>query len=286
MRITTWIAAAAASLLLAGCAAAPDTADGPGAAGVRISAARGSVPDDIRRAGVLVVGSDLSFAPMEFLQDGEQTGFDVELATAIAGRLGLKAEIRQTPWPELLGKVESGDLDVAMSSITDKAERQQRVDFVDYLNVGSVVVTRGGQGGEGIGDLCGRRVALPAGTLYVELAEAQNKRCAAGEKMTIIAVPTLTGSKETVLAGKADAYLDDFPPAAVSVRENPSLAISGRQIEAAPYGIAIAKDRSGLRQAVQAALYELFDDGTYDKLLDKWQISEGSLKTGAVNGGA
>ncbi|MBG0822919.1 ABC transporter substrate-binding protein [Planomonospora sp. ID91781] len=285
MRITIWAAAVAAGLLLTGCAAAPDTAGGSVAAGAR-TAARASLPDDIRRAGVLVVGSDLSFAPMEFVKDGKQTGFDVELAAAIASRLGLKAEVRQTPWPELLGKVEAGDLDAAMASITDKAERQKSVDFVDYLNVGSVVVTRGGQGGDGIEALCGRRVALPAGTLYVDLAEAQNKRCPAGEKMTIIAVPTLTGSKEMVLAGKADAYLDDFPPAAVSVRENPSLAISGRQIEAAPYGIAIAKDRSGLRQAVQLALYELFDDGTYDKLLDKWQISEGSLKTGAINGGA
>jgi polar amino acid transport system substrate-binding protein len=50
--------------------------------------------------------------------------------------------------------------------------------------------------------------------------------------------------------------------------------------------IASAKDRHQLTKAVQGALYDLFDGGTYDELLKKWQMLEGSLKTGAINGGA
>ncbi|MFC4056885.1 ABC transporter substrate-binding protein [Planomonospora corallina] len=283
MRITTWIAAAAAGLLLTGCAAAPETAGGSGA---RTSAAGAHVPDDLRRAGVLVVGSDISYAPMEFMDGGEPAGFDVDLATAVAAKLGLELELRQTSWSELLDQVESGRLDAAMASITDTAERQKRIDFVDYLNVGSVVVARSKLDGEGITALCGRRVAVPQATIYVDLAQAQNRRCPAGGKMTVITVPALADSKAAVLAGRADAYLEDFPPAAVAVREHSSLRVSGPQIEAAPYGIAVAKDRGDLRRAVQLALYELFDDGTYDRLLDKWEITEGSLKTGAINGGA
>nr|BFE82570.1 ABC transporter substrate-binding protein [Planobispora longispora] len=250
------------------------------------STARSHVPDDIRRAGVIVIGSDMTYAPMEFVKDGEQTGFDVDLANAIAAKLGLKLDMRQTPWGELLAKAESGEVDASMSSITDTAERQQRVDFVDYLNVGSVVVARGKMDGEGITALCGQRVAVPIGTIYVGLAEAQNDRCPAGNRLTIVPVEALSDSKGAVLAGKADAYLDDFPPGAVAVQENSSLRISGPQIEAAPYGIAIGKGKGTLKKAVQQALYELFEDGTYDALLKKWEIAEGSLKTGAINGGA
>ncbi|MBG0832569.1 transporter substrate-binding domain-containing protein [Planomonospora sp. ID67723] len=289
MRITPWLAALAAGVLLTGCSADPDTPAGSGAAdapAAQSSAARSYVPDDIRRAGTLLIGSDLSYAPMEFMDGGEQAGFDVDLARAITARLGLKLEMRQTGWGDLLDKVESGELDAAMASITDTAERQGRVDFVDYLNVGSVVVAGVKTESEGITALCGRRVAVPAETIYVGLAEAQDKRCPAGKKLTVVTVGALSDSKQAVLDGKAEVYLDDFPPAAVSVQENPSLRISGAQIEAAPYGIAIGKDQGTLKKAIQLALYELFEDGTYDELLEKWKISEGSLKTGAINGGA
>ncbi|GIH97110.1 ABC transporter substrate-binding protein [Planobispora siamensis] len=288
MRITPWLAALAAGLLLTGCSGdpAPQGSGATGTPAARQSAARAHVPEDIRREGILVIGSDLSYAPMEFMKDGEQTGFDVDLANAIAARLGLKLEMRQTSWGELLNKAESGEVDAAMSSITDTAERQKRVDFVDYLNVGSVVIARGKTDGEGVEALCGRRVAVPADTIYVGLAEAQNENCPAGRKMTVVTVEALSDSMKAVLAGKAELYLDDFPPGALAVQENPSLRLSGEQIEAAPYGIAIGKGKGTLKKAVQQALYELFDDGTYDGLLKKWEITEGSLKTGAINGGA
>ncbi|GGL30549.1 ABC transporter substrate-binding protein [Planomonospora parontospora] len=286
MRLTPWLAALTAGIALTGCSTGPAAREAAQAPVAQVSSARAHVPEDIRRAGVLVIGSDLSYAPMEFMDGGEQKGFDVDLAHAVTARLGVKAELRQTSWGDLLGHVESGEVDAAMASITDTAERQARVDFVDYLNVGSVVVAKGALDGEGITALCGRRVAVPADTIYVGLAEAQDARCPAGRKMTVVTVGALADSKEAVLAGRADAYLEDFPPAAVAVRENPSLRMSGAQIEAAPYGIAIGKNRGALAKAVQLALYELFRDGTYDELLEKWEISEGSLKTGAVNGGA
>ncbi|GAT70846.1 murein transglycosylase [Planomonospora sphaerica] len=286
MRLTPWLAALTAGFALTGCSTGPAAQEAARTPAAQVSSARAHVPDDIRRAGVLVIGSDLSYAPMEFTEGGEQKGFDVDLAHAVAARLGVRAELRQTSWGDLLGHVESGEVDAAMASITDTAERQARVDFVDYLNVGSVVVAKGALDGEGITALCGRRVAVPADTIYVGLARAQDARCPAGRKMTVVTVGALADSKKAVLAGRADAYLEDFPPAAVAVRENPSLRMSGAQIEAAPYGIAIGKNRGTLAKAVQLALYELFRDGTYDALLEKWEIGEGSLKTGAVNGGA
>ena len=89
-----------------------------------------------------------------------------------------------------------------------------------------------------------------------------------------------------VHAGKADAYLHDYPIAVVGAKKNPQLKVVGEQDRAAPYGIAVAKDRTGLRTAIQSTLFLLFHDGTYDTLLQKVEHRQGGLKTGAINGGA
>lgn len=282
MRSKRWPAALAAALVTAGvvtgCSAEPRQA------GTRAASAV-AVPDALREKGTFVVGSDITYAPMEFMKDGKPTGFDYDLAVALSERLGLKLEFRQTPWIELLDRVENGDLDAAMASITDNAKRQARVDFVDYLNVGSSVVANSKVKGDGLEALCGHRVAVSAGSIYIDLAATQNKRCPAGKKITVVEVDGLSASAPAVKAGKADAYLDDFPPAALAVQEDPGLRLAGPQIEAAPYGIVLRK-RSGLAKPVQQALYQVIKDGTYDELVTKWKIGDGALKTGAINGGA
>jgi polar amino acid transport system substrate-binding protein len=87
-------------------------------------------------------------------------------------------------------------------------------------------------------------------------------------------------------ARQIDAYLNDYPLAAYDVGADATLRISGDQIEAAPYGIAVAKQRHDITKAVQGALYELIDDGSYDKIVSQWKLPDGALKTGALNGGA
>src|SRR5687768_450315 len=74
----------------------------------------------------------------------------------------------------------------------------------------------------------------------------------------------LSAARPLVDAGKADGYLDVFPSASLAVEENPRLRLAGPQIEAAPYGIVLAKG-SDLTKPIQQALYQVIDDGTYDK---------------------
>lgn len=279
MRISAHITGVAAVLALAGCTA---TAELP--AQDPVAAIRAQVPADLRAAGTLKVGSDLAFEPMVYVENGKQVGFEVELIGALADRMGLKVEIIQTPWAELRERVVSGQLHATIATMTDTAKRQQEVNFVDYLNVGSsIVVRKGVTGVETLADLCGYRVAVLPDSIYQELAEGQSKRCPAGRPIRLVLDAK---SDAAVLAGRADAYLHDYPIAVVAAKKNPGLEVVGDQIEAAPFGIAVAKNQDGLLKAIQAALFELFRDGTYDELLKKWGITEGSLKTGAINGGA
>ncbi len=264
----------------AGCAGRQEEA---GAPVDRLAEARAALPEPIRRAGVLVGGTDPTFEPMTFMRGSTFTGLDVGLAEAIAERLGLTVRWQHVGFGDLLDQVEDHRIDFSISSMFDRAERQRKADFVNYLNAGtSIVVAKGVGDIGGMPGLCGRRVAAQADTVFVEMAQAQKKAC--GRRgLTVVLSDTPSAS---VRDGEAQAALNDFPIAALDVEKMPVLELSGPQIEAIPYGIGVAKDRKALTGALQTALYSLINDGTYDRLLAEWKVKEGALRTGAVNGGA
>ena len=281
MRIVPLLLSVAVTLATAaGCA---DTEAEIGRPVDRLAEARAALPDSIRQSGVLIGGTDPTFEPMTFMQGPTFAGLDVGLGEAIAQRLGLKVEWRNVGFGDLLDQVEGHKIDFSMSSMFDRAERQKKADFVNYLNAGtSIVVPKGVGDIGGMPGLCGRKVAAQPETVFVEMAEAQKKDCGA-KKLTVVLSDTPSAF---VRDGKAQAALNDFPIAALDVEKMPALELSGPQIEAIPYGIGIAKDRKELATAVQTALYALIKDGSYDALLAKWKVKEGALRTGAINGGA
>jgi polar amino acid transport system substrate-binding protein len=245
---------------------------------------RAHVPAELARSSVLRMGTELGFEPLEFVRDGQPAGFDIDLGRALAEQLGLELEIVEKPWGDLRTATAAGELDIAMAGITDTAKRQEEVNFVDYLNVGTSLVARADLTGvEQLADMCGQRLAVREGTIFQELGEAQAGQCPAGKPLTLVVDgdgPAAVG------AGRADGYLEDLPIAVSHVAKDSSLRVAGEQIEAAPYGIVVSKQQPELTKAVQLALYALFQDGTYDALLEQWKLPEGSLKTGAINGGA
>jgi polar amino acid transport system substrate-binding protein len=233
MRIPPWLIGLTTLVLSAGCAATarPDTG----------AAAHIAVPADLKSAGVLRVGSDLIYAPMESVEGGKPVGFDVDRAGAIAKRLGLRLDYTQVGFDNLLDAVNVGKIDMAMSSMTDKASRQEKVDFVDYLNVGTSIVIRAGVPAvNGLSGLCGRSVAVQTATMYVDFTQDTAKRCPAGAAMRVAVV---NEPSEEVRAGRADAYLDDFP---IAARQDRRLARTGR------FGRA-GRGRAVRHRAVQAA---------------------------------
>jgi polar amino acid transport system substrate-binding protein len=249
----------------------------------RLAEARAALPDAIKQAGVLVGGTDPNYEPMTFMRGATFAGLDVGIAEAIAGRLGLRMQWQKVGFGDLLDRVEDHRIDISISSMFDRADRQKQADFVNYLNAGTSIVVKKGVGDiGGMAGLCGRAVAAQPDTVFVEMAEAQKKDCR-GKGLTLVLSDTPSAS---VRDGKADAALNDFPIAALDVEKMPVLELSGPQIEAIPYGIGVAKDRKALSGAVQTALYSLINDGSYDAMLAEWNVKEGALRTGAINGGA
>lgn len=139
-------------------------------------------------------------------------------------------------------------------------------------------------------DLCGKSIGAQKGTTEETFANKLKATCAKNGKpaLTIVTVAADSESVAQLKAGKLAADLEDSPGAAYLSKTaggGADFEVFGAPTDATPYGIAVAKTNADLRDALAAALKAIVADGTYDKLLDKWGLKDGALKTAAINGG-
>jgi polar amino acid transport system substrate-binding protein len=248
------------------------------------------VPAAIRSAGTLHVSSDIEYAPNEFFDAQKHAkGLDYDLAAALAKELHLKLSFDNVGWDDLVPKIKAHDEDLIMSSMTDTAQRQKDISFVDYFIAGSQMVVRAGNPAHitSIADLCGHSVAVQADTTHQDIAKAESAHCVSAHRPPVSIVVVDSGkSVAAVESGQAEAAMDDFPVMTYAVSQDHNVELAGAQLEAAPYGIGVARDRTALRDAVQLGLEQMQADGTYGKILKAWDVTSGALRTDTINGGA
>ncbi|MGW4222195.1 ABC transporter substrate-binding protein [Streptomyces bauhiniae] len=294
--------AVAGTLLLTGCG---DQTKGKDSGGASDSSAplADLLPAAIRDKGEIKVGSDIHYAPVEFKDSsGKVVGIDPDLATALGDQLGVKFSFEDGTFDGLLTGLRSGRFGMAMSAMTDNKNRQEGVDpdtgkkvgegvdFVDYLTAGVSIYTRKGdtKGITDWSDLCGKKLAVQRGTVSEDLAKQENKKCPAGKKIAIEPFDDDQQSQTRLRSGGVDAASSDFPVAAYAVKTSgggKDFEVVGDQVEAAPYGIAVAKKDTQLRDALKAALNAIIKNGEYAKILQKWGAQDGAVKEAAINGG-
>lgn len=280
-----------AALALTGCvnnATASDAEDPTGTTVAVDEAAAALLPADIADSGVLTIGVDATYPPNEFKDDeGNPVGWDIELADAVAAKLGLKTEYTVAAFANIIPSVDGGKLNMGVSSFTDNAERQQTVDFVDYYQAGILWASAAGNAVDP-DNACGLRVAAQA-TTYEETDElpAKSDACVAAGKAPITIVPfdTQDAATSAVALGQVDAMSADSPVTAAAIAASDGkLQAAGTSFDVAPYGYVIKKG-SKLVQAIQAALQSLMDDGTYMAILEKAGVAEGAISTATINAG-
>ncbi|MFI8389413.1 ABC transporter substrate-binding protein [Streptomyces sp. NPDC085540] len=309
--IAAVLATATATLLLAACgdqteAGRSAAAGGGGGAGGAKSDAPlfAELPPDVQQAGVIKVGTDATYAPMEFTENGKIVGVDPDIAEALGKQLGVKFVFTSGTFDSLITSLNSGRQDVVMSSMSDTVARQQGlddkgqktgngVDFVDYFVAGSVLYVQKGnpQQIKSIADLCGRKTAVQRGTTFEDVVKTRSKECEAAGKpaVSIESFPTDAEAQTRVRAGGAVAGVNDYPVAAYLALKTDggnAFEIIGNQIEAGPFGMAVAKDRTELRDALKAALAAIIEDGSYKKAIDKWGAGTGAVASANVNAGS
>jgi polar amino acid transport system substrate-binding protein len=305
MRKAPWFALAIVTLMsafaFAGIACDDDDGDGDGSPTAAATAGGDETPSsggDIDISGVeeledgtLLIGSDIAYAPMEFLEEGsnEPTGFDIDLGNALGEALGVEVEFENALFDTLIPALQTERYDALMSAMTASDERKEEVDFVEYFSAGSGIIVEAGNplGIEGPDDLCGKRVAVQEGTVQVDYLLGTDsepgglsQECVdnAAGAIEVLRFGTDPEAVQALAAGQADAEMADFPVAAYSAElSDGRLEVIDTQIDPGNYGIAVRKD-SALGDALQEAFDQLVDDGTYDELLAKWGLEAGRLE--------
>ncbi|KJK59813.1 ABC transporter substrate-binding protein [Saccharothrix sp. ST-888] len=248
------------------------------------------VPADVKASGKLVVGADASYAPDEFKDDkGNVVGMDVDLANAIAQKLGLTAEVQNSGFTAIIPGIDAKKFQLGMSSFTDTKEREQTVDMVTYFNSGiAFAVKKGNPDKISADDLCGKKIAVQTGTTEVDDIKGNiNPACTKAGKPTVPndgdkfdlqtdVTTALVSGRDQVMS--ADSQVIDY-----AVKQtNGQLEKLGETRDSAPYGIALAKG-SPLTKAVQGAVQSLMDDGTYQQILQKWGVEAGAITKSEIN---
>ncbi|GAA3931518.1 transporter substrate-binding domain-containing protein [Microbacterium soli] len=260
--------AAAAVLALSGCAGDPGSDAEP--TGASDGPDYGLVQD-----GTLTACSDIPYPPFEF-EGGDNgtgyTGFDIDLLAAIADKLGLEIAVQDVGFDALQSgtTLVSGTCDIGASAMTITEERKANIDFSDpyYDSLQSLLVPVGSDI-KGISDLDGKIVGVQQGTTGENYAEEN----ATGAQL--LQLPSDGELWPAIQAGQIDAILQDQPVNIEHQKNDPGYVVVEEYNTDEQYGFAFAKgEKLELQDAVNTALGELRDDGTYQKIYDTYFSAE------------
>ncbi|MDO4284534.1 MAG: basic amino acid ABC transporter substrate-binding protein [Eubacteriales bacterium] len=231
--------------------------------------------------GVLTVGTNAEFPPFEYVgDDGEPDGFDIALIKAIGEKMGIEVQVENMEFDSLVTSIGS-KIDVAIAGMTVTEERQASVDFSDsyYDAVQSVIVPADSEIAT-IEDLQGLKIGAQLGTTGEFIIEDDIEGAeAATYNKAVDAVNDL-------INGKLDAVIVDRNPASVFAEKFPDdvKALNGEDFGFAveQYAIAVPKGDTALLDAINAALAEVQEDGTFDALVAQY-IEEGDASDEAAS---
>lgn len=274
--------AAAAALTLTGCVS--------GTASTGAAPTEGGLPAEIKASGTLRVGLSANFPPMEFKDaEGKYTGADIEIQQKLGEVLGVKVEVVEAPFDQLINSAQTGRVDMVMSAMSDTLERQKTADFVDYFASQGRLYTNGARAGEFTKpeDACGKKLAVSGKTDYFEQVKKLNTTLCTDKGLApieIMSADSGPGARLQLDQGRADlaaqggenlAYFEQTEPGKYAPVLEP--------LPAKPLGILVKKGNTQLVNAIQDGLNTMYESGDYKKILDKWGIGYGAMKP-VVNG--
>lgn len=250
----------------------------------------GKLPEKIKSAGKIVVGTDATYAPNEFLDTDGKTvkGMDVDLFNAVAQKFGVTVEWVPAKFDSIILGVSSGKYDVGVSSFTINDKRKQEVNMVSYFSAGTQwIVPKGNPKKVDPSNACGLNIGVQTGTVQAdEDLPAKSAACTAAGKPAIKPIVDADQGKVTtsVISGKADAMLADSPVGLWAAKQtNGQLEPVGEVYDAAPYGYVVAKDQTAFAEALAEALKQLDAAGEYKRILAAWANESGAISSFAVN---
>lgn len=236
------------------------------AAGLNAQAAQTTPPTLTK--GVLKIAMEGTYPPFTFKDErGQLTGFDVDVAKAVAARLGLQPQFVLTEWSGILGGLQANKYDVIVNQVGITPERQKTIGLSQpyaYSSPQIIVRKSGSFSPKTLADLKGKRVGVGLGSNF-----EQQLRAAGG--INVVTYPGAPEYLADLAAGRLDAAYNDRLLVGYLITKN-NLPIRGAGVvgQPEPVGIAFKKTNTALGSAINRALAQIKADGTYAKISRKW----------------
>src|SRR3984893_9078843 len=226
-------------------------------------------PANLVRPGTLTFLSDTTYPPQESIDPATQhaAGFDIDIAKAIAAKMGLAATFQTTNSPQIVGALLGKKGDAVISALQITPDLLRQVALVAYFRAGQAILLRKGDtsGIGGIGDLCGKKVAVQVQSPEGNTVDEANGGICKELKINKMVFPTDLQAVLILKQRGVDAALDDSPVAAYFVKQTPDqLEQAGGPLKTNPEGIAIDQD------------------GTYRQILAKWNLLDGEIPASQI----
>lgn len=247
------------------------------------------VPEELRDRGSFTVAINPDIAPVKFLDDtGEVAGLNPELLEAAGVLMDLDVEFQNTTFDALVPGLEAERFDV-IASIGDFEERQEKIDFINYLTTGSALIVNVDYEGDELSseDMCGMGLSHVRGTYQQGQIEDLSAECTAAgdEAVESTGYGDANAALLSVKSGQAEGFWGDLQQLTYNEKTSPELYKVVAEDGSGPYGIGVNKDDAELRDALQTALHELVENGTYEQILDKWGQNDYGMPEMPLNTG-
>jgi polar amino acid transport system substrate-binding protein len=233
-------------------------------------------------AGKLTWGSAATFPPFESMNDGKAVGFDVDMMDAITAKMKVQSSMTPMEFKGLIPALLGNRIDAIVSGMYINPERSQVVDFIPYLRVGNQLLVAKGNPAHitSADDLCGHRIVVPVGTVYEKEAQAHAADCQTNGKppLTVMALTSTAVGALAIKEGRADVLIASTPTDAALIKESPdAFETAGPTFENNTLlGIGIGKDKTALKEAVEAAFKAVVADGVIANLIKKYGLPSDS----------
>lgn len=269
-KIVALVAAAAMALSMAACGGA-DNSSSDGKDGSAKAESTSSSSD----SDTLVMATNATFPPYEYVDGDEYKGIDIEIAQAIADEMGKKLEVDDIDFDSIIPAISTGKADLALAGMTVTDERKENVDFSDTYATGvQVIIVPEDSDITGPDDLANdKMIGVQQGTTgHIYCSDTPEKGGFGEDHVT--AYPNGASAIQALQTGKVDAVVIDNEPAKAFVAENPGLKILDTEYVTEDYAIAVKKGNTELLDQVNTILAKLKDDGTLQSIIDKYIKAE------------
>jgi len=244
-------------------------------------------PADLVASGKLTIATHLTTPPQAFLDGDKPAGMAVDLGEALAGQMCLKAEFVNVAFAGLFPGINAHKFDTVIAGVGITPAREESFDFVPYFQGGVRLLNRKDMAKQfkDEDELCGYKVATQTGsTEAIGLERANKETCPPDKKIEVLSYPNFNEAVEQLRKGTAEVAFVDWPFANYLANAVPELKLASPILSGTPgkprnkHGMVVRKGDAAMAAALAQALKHVQDNGTYDKILAKWHLSEGDIR--------